>query len=111
MKTAQYLYYWGSTGFVFIALIAVFPEALSYRIHETATGDFFSAALAIIIGGFYLRMILECLKQKADRHRALWLLFLIAIPIISGYVYFFITNSIYYKSKESKGSGTGLNFP
>jgi len=101
VDSTRYLFYWACFGFALIAFVAVFPEILSKHAQQNDIWKVASAILAVVIGGFYLRMIWDCLSAQHDPRRFLWLAFLIFIPVISAYIYFFVTRSIYY----AKNSG------
>jgi hypothetical protein len=47
--------------------------------------------LAIILVGFYLRVLVECIRAPWLRYRWAWIVLLIFVPILSAYIYFVAT--------------------
>jgi hypothetical protein len=47
----------------------------------------------LVVSGFYLLMLVECGFARSLPRQSAWLLFLVLVPVVSGFVYFYGTRS------------------
>jgi hypothetical protein len=95
MKKEAVQLWWAAGGVLVMGFIASFGSL--YRVYPPTTllGFVLHATTLFIVGGFYLVMFAECVTRPR-RHRAFWIAFLIVLPILSAYIYFMVTRSVYY---------------
>jgi hypothetical protein len=74
-------------------------SAFDYTIKIVSTG-----ATLFLVLGFYLRMLFECGFGREVDHRGAWLALLILAPPISALIYYWVTRSSYYKSRDTRSA-------
>jgi hypothetical protein len=61
----------------------------------------FTGTILLLVLGFYLRMLLECGFGQRVHYRGAWLALLIFVPLVSAYVYYWVTRSSRYRRSVS----------
>jgi len=90
---------WNSAALVFVALLAAIPRELLPEAPPSSPGGYiFSAIGAILLGGFWLRTLWECVFTKNMRHRSSWLVLFVILPIFSAFIYFATSRSLLYEA-------------
>lgn len=75
-------------------LAALPPRGLPANPPESAADILGNGIVVVIVVGFWLRMLIECATVRALRHKLLWLLSFLLLPIFSAFIYFATTRSI-----------------
>jgi len=93
---------WAYLAIFFIGLIYVLPDsALRLLTLDTGGSILLKAAVAlvlvVVVLGFYFAMFFECGFGKVIFFRGFWLVIFIFIPLISAFIYFFVTRSATYR--------------
>ena len=97
---------WALAAMALVAVLMVLPADVMERGSSALLADrsfmglvlktVITGTMLVVVLGFYLRMFWECGVAKDIRHRSAWLLFLIFVPIVSAFVYFWVTRSAWY---------------
>lgn len=86
---------WNGAALAFVALLAGMPSELLPRTPpETPAGYVFVTIGAITLGGFWLRMIIECAISKDIRARGAWLALVLLVPFFGAFIFFASARSI-----------------
>jgi hypothetical protein len=107
------LRWWAISATVVIIVLASLPievlkhlssilepsSAFDYTMKAVCTG-----ATLFIVLGFYLRMLFECGFTPDVDHRGAWLALLILAPPISALIYYWVTRSSHYKSRNTRSA-------
>jgi hypothetical protein len=102
---------WAISGTVLIVVMAALPiqvlmdasnifaapSLLNQIVKIVITG-----AVLFIVLGFYLRMLFECGFGREIDHRGAWLTLLIIAPLMSAYIYYWVTRSRYYAAQRHR---------
>lgn len=99
MKTTESrLRLWNGLALAFIAVLAGVPHELLPRTPpETPAGYVFASVFAISLGGFWLRMVIECVTLKDLRRRGAWLALVLFLPIFGAFIFFASVRSLRYE--------------
>jgi phosphotransferase system glucose/maltose/N-acetylglucosamine-specific IIC component len=94
MKNESVSRRWNTAALLAVALLAAVPQQYLPLPPQSAAGFVFSGTLALIIVGFWLRMLIECLIGTRANRRSLWAVLFFAVPIFSAFIYFATTRSL-----------------
>ena len=102
---------WAVAAMVIVAVLWLMPVDMAQGLSRLATtgsslGGFVARLLVtviilIVVLGFYLLMLWECGFAKNIRNRSVWLIVLLLLPILSAFIYFWVTRSGWYGAKAS----------
>jgi hypothetical protein len=101
---------WAIAAMVMTAGLWLVPLEMAQRLNALAIGVSFwgfvgrvlvTTIILVIVLGFYLRMLWECGFEKSIRNRSPWLVFLLVIPIVSAFIYYWVTRSNWYRSQTA----------
>jgi hypothetical protein len=86
---------WAFTAVALTMVILAVPDAWRSPLNSAAdskaiVGLIFFSLIGAIIFGFHVRMLLDCIRDKGLQNRFGWLTFLVVVPVISAYMYFFL---------------------
>ena len=96
-KIERWYRVWAIAAMVIVVAVAPLPQELYRSIFTSSVlGQVASGAVALIVGGFYFLMFLECGLGKDLAYRWRWMVFFVLVPIVSSFVYFFVTRSRSY---------------
>ena len=98
------LKWWAIAALMLTAIFYVFRASLANVLNTPASTylPFKIAINVIMLGvvlGFYLRMLLECGFSRDVSRRGAWLILLIVVPVLSAFIYYFVTRSAWYKER------------
>lgn len=98
------LKWWAVAALMLTAIFFIFRASIADVFNTPAsTYLLFKIAINIImlgvVLGFYLRMLLECGFSRDVRRRGAWLTLLIAVPVLSAFIYYFVTRSAWYRER------------
>lgn len=85
---------WNAGALLFIAFLAatVSNDLLSNGLDSL--GEYVVSAVgAILLAGFWLCMLFECVRNKGLPLRFLWFVFFLIVPVFSAFIYFSTTRS------------------
>jgi cytochrome bd-type quinol oxidase subunit 2 len=97
-------------GMVLIAIIVLIPgsfyEEVVARSHTNIviriSSDIVACAVFLAIMPFFLMMFFECGFSRHMHKRWIWLTLFFLVPLLSAYIYFFVTRSARYKEYLSR---------
>jgi hypothetical protein len=102
------LRWWAISAMVIVGILAVLPRGMFKNLTDlleapTVTNyiveTLISGAILFLVLGFYFRMLFECGFRRDVRHRGAWLTLLILVPLVSAFIYYWITRSSYYTNR------------
>jgi len=90
-------------------LLTVWIAAESHNAETVVSGprlwrDVVAAAVSVVVLGFYVQMLIECASDKKLPGKWLWFLFLLAMPVVSAFVFFMITRSARSEAPEGNAA-------
>jgi len=97
-KSERLLHWWASITIVVMGLTVIVPRGLVDTAVVPLWLRVFGGMLGAVVATFYFRMLFECIFRSHVAHRALWIVFFLAMPVFSAIVYFMTTRSITYHS-------------
>jgi hypothetical protein len=84
----SFLLKWACVSLALLGIIAALPETVLPRSPpQSVLEGIVVGAIAIVIAGFYLRLLFEVISRRRFR----WLVLFFALPIFSAYIYFMVT--------------------
>lgn len=106
------LRWWASAGTIILIVFLMIPnEAKRWIAEELSTPSSITqySISILVVGGFlilvlafYFLMLYECGFSKGLRYQSFWLLFIILVPLVSSFIYYWVTRSkLYAKHLQS----------
>jgi hypothetical protein len=96
-RSDRILHWWASITVVVLGVVFAIPREVT---PDLGALPFWARTVGGILGGtvagFYFRMLFECAFARNVSRRALWLVFLVILPVFSSIVYFMTTRSALY---------------
>jgi hypothetical protein len=105
------LRWWAISAMVIVGILAVFPREtfnnLTNLLEASTIINFIvktliTGSILFLVLGFYFRMLLECGFSRNVDHRGAWLTLLILVPLVSAFIYYWITRSSYYRNRDNR---------
>lgn len=97
------LKWWAVAALILTAIFFLLRDSIA-GVFNTPVDTYLYLKIAInvimlgVVLGFYLRMLLECGFSRDVSRRGAWLFLLIVVPVLSAFIYYFVTRSVRYKS-------------
>jgi hypothetical protein len=104
----QNLRWWAISAAMIVVILSVLPtrafRALIFALEAPTVINYVAKKLLagivlVVVLGFYLRMVFECGFARNIYHRGAWLTLLIIVPLVSAFIYYWVTRSAYYKNR------------
>jgi hypothetical protein len=100
VKSERLLRWWNGLALLLVGFLAALPgHLLPGTPPRTVGGYIFSGVGGVLLAGFWLRILFECMFGRTVRRRTPWLIFLLVFPLFSAFIYFATTRSLQYEAR------------